>query len=248
MSATTTAPPKAETEFRKRLQGLVRRAEQGDETALPELRAALDANPWVWERFGDLARQSEAAWLRLIAGPNLMLRESVQRKAGQLRTELAGPRAVAAGEAARRARGRLLVAVHHPVYSLGGHGATRRVAQALDHAVRHSGRVPDAVLSGQDHNYQRFTRKFESREVPYLVVGAGGMAGYDLSRVHKHRDPGEGVKLEHSNHQRPGFLRVTVTPGRLVGEHFTVPGPGRENDGEQRDDHFQLDLKHHRLV
>jgi hypothetical protein len=142
----------------------------------------------------------------------------------------------------------LLIAVHHPIYSLGSHGPTRRVAQALDHAIRHSGRVPDAVLSGHDHNYQRFTRKLDGREIPYLIVGAGGMTGYDLSRVHKHRDPGEGVKLEHHNHQRPGFLRVTVSPEHLVGEYFTVPGPGRENDGEERDDHFKLDLKKHKLA
>jgi hypothetical protein len=142
----------------------------------------------------------------------------------------------------------LLVAVHHPIYSLGSHGPTRRVAQALDDAVKAGGRVPDAVLSGHYHNYQRFTRKFDGRDVPYLVVGAGGMAGYDLSRVHKHRGPGEGVKLEHHNHQRPGFLRLGVTPDRLVGEYFVVPGPGRENDGEERDDHFTLDLEKHKLA
>jgi hypothetical protein len=69
----------------------VRRAEQGDESALPELRAALDTNPWIWERYGDLAQQSQAAWLQLIAGQNLMLRESIERKAEQMRAELAGP-------------------------------------------------------------------------------------------------------------------------------------------------------------
>jgi hypothetical protein len=81
----------AETEILERLQALVRRAEQGDESALPTLRAALDANPWIWERYGDLAQQSQAAWLQLIAGPNLLLREAVERKAEQLRAELAGP-------------------------------------------------------------------------------------------------------------------------------------------------------------
>ena len=80
-----------ETETLERLQSLVKRAEQGDESALPELRVALDANPWIWERYGDLAQQSQAAWLQLIAGPNLLLRESVERKAAQLRAELAGP-------------------------------------------------------------------------------------------------------------------------------------------------------------
>ena len=67
------------------------RAEQGDEAALPELRVALDVNPWCWQRYGDLAQQSMAAWLQLVAGKNLLLLESAQRKAEQLRAELAGP-------------------------------------------------------------------------------------------------------------------------------------------------------------
>jgi hypothetical protein len=141
----------------------------------------------------------------------------------------------------------LLVAVHHPVYSLGSHGPTPRVAKALDHAIQKSGRFPDAVLSGHDHNYQRFTRKWQGREIPYVIVGAGGMTGYDLSRVHKHLDPGEGVKLEQHNHHQPGFLRITVSPKRLVGEYFTVPGPSRENDGEKLEDKFKLNLETHRV-
>jgi hypothetical protein len=88
MPLTTSA---TETETLERLQSLVKRAEQGDESALPELRVALNANPWIWERYGDLAQQSQAAWLQLNAGPDLLLRESVERKTEQLRTELAGP-------------------------------------------------------------------------------------------------------------------------------------------------------------
>jgi hypothetical protein len=93
MSTTTTAPPKqdGEDQVLEQLHRLVQRAEQGDETVLGELRVALDANPWVWERYGDLGRQSQAAWLLLIAGRNLLLLESTQRKAAQLRAELAGP-------------------------------------------------------------------------------------------------------------------------------------------------------------
>ena len=93
MSTTTTTPPKQDNEdpILERLRQLVQRAEQGDETVLPELRAALDVNPWVWQRYGDLAKQSQAAWLQLVAGRNLLLLESARRKAEQLRAELAGP-------------------------------------------------------------------------------------------------------------------------------------------------------------
>jgi hypothetical protein len=91
MSTTTTTGLKPQDEVLERLQRLVERAEGGDEAALPELRVALDANPWVWERYGDLGRQAQAAWLELIGGKNLMLKEAASRKAEQLRTELAGP-------------------------------------------------------------------------------------------------------------------------------------------------------------
>jgi hypothetical protein len=93
MSTTTTGPPKqdGEDQVLERLQRLVVRAEQGDESVLGELRAALDVNPWVWQRYGDLAQQSQAAWLQLVAGKNLLLLESTRRKAEQLRAELAGP-------------------------------------------------------------------------------------------------------------------------------------------------------------
>ena len=93
MSTTTTTPPKQEGEdpILEQLHRLVERAEGGDASVMGELRVALDANPWVWERFGDLAKQSQAAWLLLIAGRNLLLLESTQRKAAQLRAELAGP-------------------------------------------------------------------------------------------------------------------------------------------------------------
>ena len=90
MSTTTTTPPKQD-EILEQLRQLVERAEQGDASVMGELRAALDVNAWVWEDYGDLARQSQAAWLQLVAGKNLLLLESAQRKAEQLRAELAGP-------------------------------------------------------------------------------------------------------------------------------------------------------------
>jgi hypothetical protein len=71
-------------------QGLVQRAQQGDESVLPELGQILDANPETWKGYGDLALQAQAAWLQLISGPNLLLRESLARKLDQLKAELAG--------------------------------------------------------------------------------------------------------------------------------------------------------------
>jgi hypothetical protein len=72
------------------LRALVRRAEQGDTSVLPQLRRLLDETPALWEHYGDLARHAEQSWLALVSGPNLCLQESLQRQLGKLRAELAG--------------------------------------------------------------------------------------------------------------------------------------------------------------
>jgi len=70
---------------------LLARAEQGDNTALPELRRFLDANPQVWQSAGDLAARAEAAWVGLAAGDNLLMGESLARTLAALKAGLAGP-------------------------------------------------------------------------------------------------------------------------------------------------------------
>jgi hypothetical protein len=66
---------------------LLERARQGDEDVLPELQAWLDRSA-VWRQFGDLGRQARDAWLRLIAGNDLVLRESLLKKLSDLQREL----------------------------------------------------------------------------------------------------------------------------------------------------------------
>ncbi len=131
---------------------------------------------------------------------------------------------------------KLIVAVHHPCYSLDGtHGGCPDILIALDRAMASSKRIPDAVLSGHVHNYQRFSRKIGTRQVPYIVAGAGGYAN-DARSMHRlqsglqlklpfqtgHPD----VKLISTNWQDPGFLRVTVTKQSLTFEYFLVPFDG----------------------
>jgi hypothetical protein len=70
---------------------LVERAEKGDETVLPELRQALTEVPEFWQRYGDMVRWSEEAWVRLAAGDNLMQAESAKRQLDALKAELTGP-------------------------------------------------------------------------------------------------------------------------------------------------------------
>jgi hypothetical protein len=141
----------------------------------------------------------------------------------------------------------LLLAVHHPIFSLGSHGPTPRVAAAVDYAIKKTGRFPDAVFSGHEHNYQRFTQEWEDRRIAHVVAGAGGHAGYILTKVNRGLSPPRWVRLKCHEDQHPGFLRVSVNPERLLGRYYVVPEPGRENDPPRRVDKFTIDLKAHRV-
>src|SRR5262245_6342694 len=79
---------------------------------------------------------------------------------------------------ARKAMERaVIIACHHPPVSVDAkHGGTSGLADDIDAAAREAGFWPDAVLSGHAHLYQRFTRKVDDRQIPYLVAGSGGFA------------------------------------------------------------------------
>ena len=70
----------------------------------------------------------------------------------------------------------LIVAMHHPIYSLDSHHSGSAYLHAiLDNAMQETKRLPDLVLAGHVHNYQRFTRRYDGKtEIPYIVAGAGG--------------------------------------------------------------------------
>jgi Calcineurin-like phosphoesterase len=150
----------------------------------------------------------------------------------------------------------LIVAVHHPVYSADAHhGGSQYVGQVLDTAFAGAARVPDLVLTGHVHNYQRFTRSKDGRQVPYVVAGAGGywnlhyMAkdanGQDLPTPWQTPDPE--VALESYVEDRHGFLRLTASHGTVKGEYLTVPRPQESwrSGPFAVQDTFTLDLAAH---
>ena len=84
-----------------------------------------------------------------------------------------------------------ILVMHHPPYSCSHHSATIEVVNAL------SATMDDdvvLVLSGHDHNYQRFTND----DVTYVVSGGGGADLYDLKSCPDNHPPMEaGEKLHH---------------------------------------------------
>jgi hypothetical protein len=154
----------------------------------------------------------------------------------------------------------LLVAVHHPPYSLDAvHGGTPDIVDALERAMAVSQRIPDAVFSGHVHSYQRFTRLKDNRQIPYVVAGAGGYIN-KKGALHKlQRDPANdsaiqtpfettepGVTLQAYNETDSGFLRMMIDQQTLRGEYFTVPFEGEASASAY--DTFTLDWKRHRVT
>ena len=71
----------------------------------------------------------------------------------------------------------VIIACHHPPVSADSkHGGSTGLADDIDAASRAAGFWPDAVLSGHAHLYQRFTRKVDGRQIPYVISGSGGFA------------------------------------------------------------------------
>jgi len=71
----------------------------------------------------------------------------------------------------------IILACHHPPVSVDAmHGGGTGLSRDLDTAFSEAGVVPDAVLSGHAHLYQRYTRVHDDRQIPYLVAGSGGFA------------------------------------------------------------------------
>jgi hypothetical protein len=79
-----------QVKHQEELTQLLQRAQQGDPAVLPELREALDADARLWGHYGDLGLQAEATLIRVAAGSNLLLAESLMRKLHALKEELGG--------------------------------------------------------------------------------------------------------------------------------------------------------------
>lgn len=141
----------------------------------------------------------------------------------------------------------LLVAVHHPPYSLDDdHGSQKSIADALDRAFDEASRIPDLVLTAHAHSYQHFIRSLGGREIRYLVVGAGGFAGYTgLYEINEDDVVAPNVTLAAFNDELPGFMRISVTQTTLTGEYFVVPKPPHHRQGEPTQvDRFTINRGH----
>jgi 3',5'-cyclic AMP phosphodiesterase CpdA len=127
----------------------------------------------------------------------------------------------------------LIIAAHHPCFSLDEtHGGYVEIMSAMDAAFMASGRIPDLVLAGHAHSYQRFSRNFFGKTLPYIVAGAGGFANSSRS-LHKLQKglvidqlpfatTMPTILLESFDIMNAGFLRITAGHTCLKVDYFSV--------------------------
>jgi hypothetical protein len=136
----------------------------------------------------------------------------------------------------------LIVALHRDPFSTSNTDSPR-MATLLDEAFTRTRRVPDLILSGDTMNYQRFCQERGDKRLIYVVAGAGGYhnlrrlaADGPLPLTHK-----PGVALEAFKADTWGFLRITVSSVKIIGEYVAVP---LEGDVVDPFDTFTIDLEH----
>jgi hypothetical protein len=148
----------------------------------------------------------------------------------------------------------LIVAMHHPPYSGGGHTGSQHMSGDLDDAFRQAGLAPDAIFSGHAHNFQRFTRTLTlggvSMEIPYIVAGNGGHGmtpvkpGKDRKSVKTPLSGAGGDVSLRQYYNGYGYLVVTVTSRVLTIDAYSVhPHPS-----EVPFDSVTVSLQTHRVT
>jgi len=75
----------------QRRSEIMKRAEEGDRSVLPQVRKMLDEAPDIAEELGNLDGLARAALLNLLAQENLLLQEAMTRRLDGMVAEMAGP-------------------------------------------------------------------------------------------------------------------------------------------------------------
>jgi hypothetical protein len=127
---------------------------------------------------------------------------------------------------ARPADGRaVLVAVHHPLFSIGkDHGSSPTMLEKVDKLMDKTGFIPDAFLSGHVHGFELFVRGYRGHEIPYIVCGTGGYND-DAHVKESIRLPmqfANGFSLVQFFDFQYGFMRITVDKDWLTSEYVGV--------------------------
>jgi hypothetical protein len=129
----------------------------------------------------------------------------------------------------------LILALHHPIFSFDAyHSGSSKMADVLENAIRDTGRVPNMVLSGHVHDYQRIEMKIApGGETPFIVCGNGGY--HNLHAIHsKPGDaaPDTGAVLKYGADKAWGFMTLTIDKKTISGVTTEIDRTGKVTKGD----------------
>ena len=131
----------------------------------------------------------------------------------------------------------LILALHHPIYSFDDHhSGSSRMADAVQHAINDSRRVPNLVLTAHVHNYQRIEKEIvKGQTTPFLVAGNGGYYHlHGMNAAGGHADPDTGASLIFENHKLHGYVTLTVDAKNITGTVTLVDTAGNIQTGADK--------------
>jgi len=118
--------------------------------------------------------------------------------------------------------GAIIIAVHHPPFTGGSeHGGSPLMLADIDSACTAAGVWPHAVFSGHAHNYQRYTRTVNGKQIPFVVAGCGGHNPLSKMRatVRTPYQIDDTLTLNSVDDTDYGYLRVVVNATTLTVEY-----------------------------
>ena len=109
--------------------------------------------------------------------------------------------------------------------------------------------LPEHILSNNNNGDGK-----NKKQVPFIVAGAGGYWNLHwmqndvktMSLPEKLPDRDD-VVLEKYCDDHHGFMRINVTPNKIIGEYYTVPNPHEswhDSLNPEKIDTFEVDLSH----
>lgn len=141
----------------------------------------------------------------------------------------------------------LILALHHPVYSFDDHhSGSPAMADALEHAINDSRRVPNMVLTAHVHNYQRIERHIAGHApTPFLVAGAGGYYHlHGMTAGTGHVDHDLGAKLVAHDQYHHSYVTLTVDGEKIGGTMTPVAETGSsKHKNDAKPDEFSYSAK-----
>ena len=130
----------------------------------------------------------------------------------------------------------LILALHHPIYSFDVyHSGSSKMADALENAIRDTGRVPNLVLSGHVHDYQRIEKTIApGSATPFIVCGNGGY--HNLHAIHSNAGDiaaDTGAVLKYGKDKAWGVMTLTINIKTISGKTIEIDRSGEATAGDE---------------